>query len=81
MSISIREMKKKLKNELEVGTFVNESAYEALRKYVDGMLTLVCMETAETFKESKDRKVTEGHVLLAIIAMEGGDKDDVDKIC
>ena len=81
MLISIREMKKKLKNELEVGTFVNESAYEALRKYVDGMLTLVCMETAEIFKESEDRKVTEGHVLLAIIAIEGGNKDDVDEIC
>ena len=76
MSISIREMKKKLKNELEVGTFVNNSAYEALRKYVDGLLTLVCMETAEQFLESDDRKLTEGHVLLAIISLERG--EDID---
>ena len=72
-------MKKKLKNELEVGTFVNDSAYEALRKYVDGMLTLVCIETAKAFKSSDDRKVTDGHVMLAVIEvhqMEGGDFDD-----
>jgi len=75
MSISIREMKKKLKNELDVGTFVNDSAYEALRKYADGMLTLVCKETAKVFKESDDRKVTDGHVLLAIVNMEGGDEE------
>ena len=75
MSISIREMKKKLKNELDVGTFVNESAYEALRKYADGLLTLVCKETATVFKESDDRKVTDGHVLLAIVNMEGGDEE------
>ena len=81
MSISIREMKKKLKNELEVGTFVNNSAYEALRKYVDGLLTLVCMETAEQFLESEERKVSEEHVVLAIIAIEGGDKDVLDEIC
>jgi len=76
MSISIREMKKKLKNELEVGTFVNDSAYEALRKYSDGILTLVCRETARVFAESDDRKLTEGHVLLAIISLEGG--EDID---
>jgi len=75
MSISIREMKKKLKNELDVGTFVNDSAYEALRKYADGMLILVCKETAKVFKESDDRKVTDGHVLLAIVNMEGGDEE------
>ncbi len=75
MSISIREMKKKLKNELDVGTFVNDSAYEALRKYADGMLTLVCKETAKVFKESDDRKVTDGHVLLAIVNMEGGNEE------
>lgn len=68
-------MKKKLKNELDVGTFVNDSAYEALRKYADGMLTLVCKETAKVFKESDDRKVTDGHVLLAIVNMEGGDEE------
>ena len=76
MSISIREMKKKLKNELEVGTFVNDSAYETLRKYADGILMLVCSETARVFTESDDRKVTESHVLLAIISLEGG--EDID---
>jgi len=76
MSISIREMKKKLKNELEVGTFVNDSAYDALRKYADGTLTLVCKETARIFSESDDRKVTDGHVLLAIISLEGGERLD-----
>lgn len=76
MSISIREMKKKLKNELEGGTFVNDSAYEALRKYTDGMLTLVCMETARVFRESDDRKVTDSHVMLAVLQMEGVEQVD-----
>lgn len=76
MSISIREMKKKLKNELEGGTFVNDSAYEALRKYADGMLTLVCMETARVFRESDDRKVTDSHVMLAVLQMEGVEQVD-----
>ena len=69
-------MKKKLKNELEGGTFVNDSAYEALRKYTDGMLTLVCMETARVFRESDDRKVTDSHVMLAVLQMEGVEQVD-----
>jgi len=69
-------MKKKLKNELEVGTFVNASAYVALSKYADSLLMLVCKETAKVFAESDDRKVNEGHVILAIIALEGS--EDID---
>ncbi len=70
MSISIREMKKKLKNELEAGTFVNDSAYKALAEYTDIFLTLVCQETAIIFKESEDRKLTDEHVSLAILEVE-----------
>ena len=70
MSISIREMKKKLKNELEAGTFVNDSAYKALAEYTDIFLTLVCQETAIIFQESEDRKLTDEHVSLAILEVE-----------
>tara|TARA_Y100001937_G_scaffold116551_2_gene168643 strand:+ start:1490 stop:1696 length:207 start_codon:yes stop_codon:yes gene_type:complete len=63
-------MKKKLKNELEAGTFVNDSAYKALAEYTDIFLTLVCQETAIIFKESEDRKLTDEHVSLAILEVE-----------
>ena len=67
MSISIREMKKKLKNELEVGTFVNDSAYKALAEYTDNFLTLLCKKTKSIFEESEDRKLTSEHITLAIL--------------
>jgi len=71
MSISIREMKKKLKNELEVGTFVNDSAYKTLAEYTDNYLSILCRATASIFDASEDRKLTKEHVNLAMMTIMG----------
>lgn len=62
MSISIREMKKKLKNELPNGTFVNDEVYHKLREAADIHLTNLCKEIALAFSESDDRVLRVGLV-------------------
>ncbi len=72
MTISIREMKKKLKNELPVGTFVNDEVYQKLREAADEHLTNLCREIALAFAESEDRVL---RVSLVTEVMAGDDYD------
>ena len=72
MTISIREVKKKLKNELPVGTFVNNSVYEKLREASDMHLTNLCKEIALAFSQS-DERVLKADLVTEVMA---GDEYD-----
>ena len=66
MTISIREMKKKLKNELPVGTFVNNDVYIYLQEAVDKYLSDLSKVITLIFTESEDRVLKENHVTEAL---------------
>jgi len=64
--MSIREMKKKLKNELPIGTFVNNDVYIYLQEAVDKYLTDLSKVIALTFADSDSRILKENHVTEAL---------------
>lgn len=65
-------MKKKLKTELPIGTFVNYEVYDKLREAADKHLTNLCKEIALVFSESEDRVL---RVSLVNEVMAGDDYD------
>ena len=67
--MSIREMKKKLKNELPVGTFVNNDVYVCLQEAVDKYLIDLSKIIALMFSDSEDRILKKQHVTEAVVLL------------
>ena len=69
MIISMRTLKKEMKNNLERGTYVNSDTYVEIEKYMAHRLEEVINMTIREFKNSDDKKLKKHHAQRAIIGL------------
>ncbi len=66
MVISIRKIKKRMKNRLEKNTHVKEIVYANIQEEMDIILEDLILKIVSEYNISKDNKLTEKHVNLAL---------------
>lgn len=66
MVISIRKIKKRMKNRLEKNTHVKEIVYVNIQEEMDIILEDLILKIVSEYNISKDNKLTEKHVNLAL---------------
>ena len=66
MSISIRRIKKRMKNKLPKYTPVSESVYSIIQDEIDISLELLLSKIISEFNSSEDTKLKVKHVSLAL---------------
>ena len=66
MVISIRKIKKRMKNRLEKNTPVKELVYLNIQEEMDIILEDIIMKTINQFELSEDKKLTEKHFNLGL---------------
>lgn len=77
MIISMRTLKKQMKNNLERGTYVNSDTYVEIEKYMAHRLEEVINMTIREFKNTDDKKLKKQHAQRAIISLfYNGGKDE-----
>ena len=77
MIISMRTLKKEMKNNLERGTYVNSDTYVEIEKYMAHRLEEVIHMSIREFNNSNDKKLNKSHVQRAVINLfYNGGKDE-----
>ena len=76
MIMSMRTLKKEMKNSLERGTYVNSDTYVEIEKYMSHRLEEVINMTIREFKNTNDKKLTKVHAQRAIINLFYGDDNE-----
>ena len=69
MIISMRTLKKEMKNNLERGTYVNSDTYVEIEKYMAHRLEEVINMTIREFNNTDDKKLNKHHVQRAVISL------------